>query len=175
MNNNMDKLKQFIDNNREAFDKEDLPAGHELRFEKRLPRHRNPFRQYSLYALSIAASVAMLLLLAIPFRGIDRQAAGKDVKCQTVIEIENLRLYYNMQMNEVIARMEAVDMGGNLLVKKQLLEESARVIQASRQFEEIVMPQLPCAQETLYAMTQHYGTSLQSLNFMLEQMEDVTE
>lgn len=171
----MDKLKQFISDNREAFDRMELPKGHQLRFEQKLPHRRNSFRRYSLYALAAAASVAILIVFTLPFRGVERSMMQRTVTCHTAAEIDNLRLYYNMQMNEVIAQMEAFNPGENEVEKKQLLEESARVMEASKRFEEAVIPQLPCAQETLYAMTQHYTTSLQSLNFMLRQMENSQE
>ncbi|WP_158712950.1 hypothetical protein [Parabacteroides pacaensis] len=167
----MDKLKQFINLHRETFDSEELPVGHELRFEKKLFRKRNPFRQYSLYALTTAACVAILIILILPFS--DTRRMGKQsIECQTAIEINNLRLYYNMQMHEIIDQMEAINPGKNKAAQELLLEESARVMEASKQFEETVIPQLPCAQETIYAMSQHYNTSLQSLNFMLQQMEE---
>lgn len=171
----MDRLKQFISDNREAFERMELSEGHELRFEQKLPHRRNPFRRYSLYALAAAASVALLIVFTLPFRGVERAAMERTVTCQTAAEIDNLRIYYNMQMNEIIAQMEAFNPEKNEVEKEQLLEESAKVMAASKYFEEAVIPQLPCAQETLYAMTQHYSTSLRSLNFMLRQMENNQE
>lgn len=170
----MDKLKQFINNNREAFDVEELPAGHELRFNEKLPNKQNSFRQYSLYVLATVASAALLIILIFPFLSNKHSKAPKD-PCSTASDIKNLRLYYNIQMNEVIEQMEAFDPGNNKEAKRQLLEESARVMAASKLFEENVIPKLPCSEEALYAMTQHYSTSLQSLNFMLEQMEDTID
>ena len=60
----MDKLKNFIDANRDAFEEDEmLPEGHFERFEQKLPKPRkNRAALYSLSAFVIAASIALLLL-----------------------------------------------------------------------------------------------------------------
>ncbi|MCD8267352.1 MAG: hypothetical protein LUD46_02050 [Parabacteroides sp.] len=63
----MDKLKNFIDTNREAFEDNLLPEGHFDRFEKKLPEAgRKHFKLYSLVAFVAAASIALLLLFRMP-------------------------------------------------------------------------------------------------------------
>ena len=54
----MDKLKNFIDTNREAFEDDLLPEGHFERFEKKLPpARRKHFKLYSLSAFAAAAAI----------------------------------------------------------------------------------------------------------------------
>ena len=57
----MDKLKNFIDANRDAFEEDEmLPEGHFERFEQKLPKPRkNRAALYSLSAFVIAASIAL--------------------------------------------------------------------------------------------------------------------
>ena len=64
----MDKLKNFIDANRDAFKEDEmLPEGHFERFEQKLPKPRkNRAALYSLSAFAIAASIALLLLFRLP-------------------------------------------------------------------------------------------------------------
>ena len=64
----MDKLKNFIDANRDAFEEDEmLPEGHFERFEQKLPKPRkNRAALYSLSAFAIAASIALLLLFRLP-------------------------------------------------------------------------------------------------------------
>ena len=64
----MDKLKNFIDANRDAFEEDEmLPEGHFERFEQKLPKPRkNRAALYSLSAFVIAASIALLLLFRLP-------------------------------------------------------------------------------------------------------------
>ena len=64
----MDKLKNFIDANRDAFEEDEmLPEGHFERFEQKLPKPRkNRAALYNLSAFAIAASIALLLLFRLP-------------------------------------------------------------------------------------------------------------
>ena len=61
----MDKLKNFIDANRDAFKEDEmLPEGHFERFEQKLPKPRkNRAALYSLSAFAIAASIRDLFHL----------------------------------------------------------------------------------------------------------------
>lgn len=105
----MDKLKNFIDANRDAFKEDEmLPEGHFERFEQKLPKPRkNRAALYSLSAFAIAASIALLLLFRLPEGPVCRNRAKTTAQtCETQEEIEELRLYYNMQMNDVLAQMK---------------------------------------------------------------------
>ena len=63
----MDKLKNFIDTNREAFEDDLLPEGHFERFEQKLavPR-KSRATLYSLCAFAAAACIALLFLFKLP-------------------------------------------------------------------------------------------------------------
>lgn len=209
----MDKLKDFIDTNREAFEDERLPEGHFERFVQKLPESRQGRRMkiYALYACLAAVCAALLFLIYTPenkdmlvpdnslqasakiLPAIDKQdtmqmnvpkaeepdnSSAEDKSsvqdCRQKTEIDELRLYYNMQMNDVMARME-------ILYKQQqspgatgLLKETRKVLTDNYMFETTILPTLPCSNDGLFAMTQHYNNSLESLSFMLKQMEHVT-
>ena len=106
----MDKLKNFIDANRDAFEEDEmLPEGHFERFEQKLPKPRkNRAALYSLSAFAIAASIALLLLFRLPGGTSLPEPAQKTTAqtCEAQEEIEELRLYYNMQMNDVLTQMK---------------------------------------------------------------------
>lgn len=172
----MDRLKDFIDTNREAFEDELLPDGHFERFEQRLaaPR-RSRATLYSLYAFAAAACLAFLFLfrLPAPLHTQPGQVATSQPACEVKEEIEELRLYYNMQMNDIILRMQAIYKQQQTSGTEELLEETKRVLTDNYMFEETILPTLPCSNDGLYAMNQHYCTSLESLNIMLKQMENM--
>lgn len=170
----MDKLKQFIHNNREGFDAEELPAGHITRFEKKLYNKRNIGKIYCLYALAVAASVAVLVMLTLPFYGSKHQKLPV-ASCTIANDIDNLQLYYTMQINEVVRQIEAFEPGKMTQAKELILQETARIQATNILFETAVVPTLPCNDQALYAMTQYYDTSLQSLSFMLRQMQQVRD
>ena len=88
-------------------------------------------------------------------------------------EIEELRLYYNMQMSDIISQMQAMYKLQQTPGAEELLKETKRVLTDNYMFEETVLPTLPCSNAGLYAMNLHYSTSLESLNIMLKQMESM--
>lgn len=172
----MDKLKDFIDKNRDAFDNDMLPEGHLERFIPKLP-HSKRSKQIRLYSLvgAIAAAVAMLVLvLDIPTDSGWNNPAEIAVSETDDHELKELRLYYNMQMNSVLSQMETLYKTNNTPGTAELIKETKRVLADNYMFEETVLPTLPSSNIGLYAMTQHYNTSLESLSFMLRQMQNVT-
>jgi hypothetical protein len=55
-----------------------------------------------------------------------------------------------------------------------MMEESERIIQTTYDFETNILPSLPCSDMGVFTMNQYYINSLESLNFMLEQMRLIT-
>ena len=155
----MDKLKNFIDANRDAFEEDEiLPEGHFERFEQKLPKPRK--NRAALYSLS----------------GLPEPAQKTTAQtCETQEEIEELRLYYNMQMNDVLAQMKKLYKQDRTPGAEELLQESKRILTDNYMFEETILPTLPCSNDGLFAMTQHYSNSLEGLTLMLKQMEQVTD
>lgn len=169
----MDKLKNFIDTNKEAFE-DDLPLiGHFERFNKKLPTsQKKQIKWINLFAIATAAAVTLFVFIRI-------QSDIKDAPvqqtrmytCETQKEIDELKFYYNMQMDEVTAQIRALYKSEQIPGGLELLEETKKVIKSSQNFEDTILPTLPCSDAGLFAMNQHYSNSLQSLQIMLSQME----
>ena len=148
-----------------------LPEGHFERFEQKLPKPRkNRAALYSLSAFAIAASIALLLLFRLPGGTSLPEPAQKTTAqtCEAQEEIEELRLYYNMQMKKLYKQDRTPG-------AEELLQESKRILTDNYMFEETILPTLPCSNDGLFAMTQHYSNSLEGLTLMLKQMEQVTD
>jgi hypothetical protein len=169
----MDKLKDFIDTHREAFDDDLLPEGHLERFEKKLKKKRN-VRRFSLIAVTIAAAAGLFFFLKIQSDMGDEPQQESIFTCEAEEEIEELRLYYNMQIYDVETQIKDLYAYRETPGSLELLEETERVIQTSYEFEENILPTLPCSEAGVFAMNQHYSNSLNSLNFMLKRMEEAT-
>lgn len=175
----MDKLKEFIDNNREAFDNDLLPEGHFERFEQKLPVAPLK-RQKPLYMLwgsfAAAAVIALLLLLRLPggstIPDSGQRATAKASQARE--EIEELQVYYQIQINDLMAQMKRLYDQEQTPGATGLLKETQKILQDNYMFEETILPTLPHSNEGVFAMTQHYSNSLESLNFMLKQMERIT-
>lgn len=174
----MDKLKFFIETNREAFDDELLPEGHLERFEQKLsPAPKKHVRLYGLCLFAAVASIAFLLLLRLPGSTIipTQEEVAAQLHSEEQNEVKELSFYYNMQMNEIITQMDSLYKKDQTPGAAELLQETKRVLSANHMFEKTVLPTLPCSNDGLYAMNQHYSNSLESLNIMLKQMENINK
>ncbi|MDH6341701.1 hypothetical protein M2480_000842 [Parabacteroides sp. PFB2-12] len=164
----MDKLKEFVDKNREAFDRVELPEGHLERFEQKLPTRRK--RSASIYYIYGAVAAACIALLII-FRPATDSFTKED-PADNLCEIEEVQLYYTMRMNNLLAKMEDHYKAAPTPGSAQLLEASQEVLSDCRTFEEEILPTLPCSDEAMLVMNQQYENSLSSLQFILEQMDN---
>lgn len=182
----MDKLRDFIETNRADFDEAyPLPKGHEARFMDRLEEEKpmvmlrkNPLSKglYLLYAITMAASVALLLLLRFstphPTEATDPYLAEVQ---QIQTEMEELQFYYNMQMRTVREQMKQLTEQQPTPGVMAIWRESEQILADNHNFEQNELPQLPTESEALCALTQHYGNSLETLQFMLSKMEQMSE
>lgn len=139
-------------------------------------------RAVRLYGLAVsfvaAAVVALFFLLRIPGGTTippSLPASSPTVRtCKAQQEIEELRIYYTMQINEMMAQIERLYKQDKTPGSAELLAATKKVLTDNYMFEETVLPTLPCSNAAVFAMTQHYTNSLESLSIMLKQMERVT-
>lgn len=136
-------------------------------------------RLYSLWAsFAAAAAIALFFLLRIPggttFPVSPAPSSATVQACKAQQEIEELRIYYTMQINEMMVRIETLYKQDKTPGSAGLLGATKKILTDNYMFEKTVLPTLPCSNEALFAMTQHYTNSLESLSIMLKQMERVT-
>lgn len=173
----MDRLKHFIDTNRDTFEEEQLPEGHLERFEKRLPHSRRSLTiRYNLYTIIAAACISLLILFNLPWKKESPKVlpTGKQpCSCEIAEEFEELRIHYMMQIHETIEEMKILCKQYSFPGTEDLLDETDRVLADNRLFEESVLSTLPCSNDGLYAINMHYSSSLESLQIMLNQIESM--
>ncbi|MDR1645089.1 MAG: hypothetical protein LBS05_04610 [Tannerellaceae bacterium] len=168
----MDKLKDFISNNRMAFDEGiSLPEGHFERFEEKLRRRR--LRSFVLAAVAVAAAAGLLFFLPIGGDRSDALPGNVIFTCEAEEEIEELRFYYNMQIYDVEAQIIDLYAGGGMPGSIELMKETEQVIRTTCDFETDILPSLPCSEAGVFVLNQHYSNSLNSLNLMLNQMKRI--
>ena len=138
----------------------------------------NQVRLLSLWiSFAAAAAVAILCLLRLP--GGTRlpsapPAESQAQTCQAKQEFEELHIYYTMQINDMMARINDLYKEEKTPGGAELLKETKKILHDNYMFEETVLPTLPCSNRGLYAMNQHYSNSLGSLSIMLREMERVS-
>lgn len=180
----MDKLKDFIDIHRADFEEvPPLPAGHEARFIHKLAEqtpavtlHERPRSKglYWLYAAAMAACIALLLLLRpTTFQTAEEIDPYLAEVRQTETEMAELQTYYHMQMRTIRERMKQLAEQQPTPGVVAIWQESERILADNHSFEQNELPHLPAESETLQTLTQHYGNSLETLRFMLAQMERI--
>jgi hypothetical protein len=169
----MDKLKHFIDTHKGAFEDDLPPAGHFGRFEKKLPASsRKQLKWKPALAVAAAAAVTLFVFIRTLSEMEDTPVQQTNMYAgETQKEIDELRFYYNMQLDEVSAQIRALYKSEQIPGGLELLKETKKVIKNSHEFEDAVLPTLPRSDAGLFAMNQHYGNSLESLQIMLNQME----
>ncbi len=172
----MDKLKSYINTHRDAFEDDLLPEGHFERFEQKLPAgRRRPISFYTLVAMAAAASIALLLLWQLPITTVV-PTEETPVQAETdseLQEMDELQFYYQMQVNDIMARMEKLYKQEQTTGTTGLMEASKQILADNLQFEEHILPTLSPSDDALFAITQHYSVSVNSLNLVLQQMEQV--
>ena len=185
--NDMDKLKNFIETNRADFDETypSLPQGHEARFMRRLEEEKTvvmpqkgtrPKGLYLLYAVAMAASVALLLLLRLSTPNTTEATDPYLAEVQQIqTEMEELQTYYHMQMRTVREQMKQLTEQQPSPGVLAIWQESELILADNYSFEQNELPLLPTENEALYTLTQHYGNSLETLQFMLAKMEQMSE
>lgn len=167
----MDELKNFIDRNKADFDEVELPAGHEGRFRTKLEAQKKQAKRRRL-AWIFAAAACLGVLFAVQ---VEYNKEQTNHLCELSVEINEVRLYYNMQLAETIAQMETLYKMHQTPGSLELLRQTQEVIAVNREFENKVLPSLPCSEEALFAMNQHYDASLAGTRILLRQMERIID
>ena len=167
----MDKLQKFIDKHRAEFENEQLPEGHRERFEHKL-KERKEQRRAALYSyiLGAAASVALLFYVANTYLLKSATEQQHPYSCNGK-DARDLCLRYNTQMNDIQKQIEKLYKKNKNTGTTEVVAESQWILEQSRQFEAQVVPSLSCSLSGLHSISQYYNGNLQSLTFMLSQME----
>ncbi len=169
----MDRLKDFRDTHADDFLVADPPAGHFNRFGTRLPAA--PRRSFAWVraacSLAAAACVACLLIMGA-YRGssdADDTSFMADADFRT--EMEETHSYYRMEIDGVMARIEDLYSTYPGPVAEEIMAESRQVLDETRRFESMVLPELPLSDTGLYALNCHYTNTVQCLSYMLDELE----
>lgn len=165
----MDRLKNFIEDNRMEFDEVELPEGHLERFEEKMNKKHSPFIRRKLLWLVAGVACLGLLFSVVTWN----QSQKENEVCELNGEINEVRMYYNMQMAATISEMEELYKQKQPPGALELLKQTHEVIASTRDFEEKILPTLPCSESALFAMNQHYDASIAGMNILLQQMQHV--
>ena len=180
----MDKLEDFIGQNRELFDQTELPSGHKARFLEKLAtadlsaENSSPAANSSLAGKSarfgkaaawlVAASVAAALAFTF-FTSFPTEERGES--CELNPQIAELRLYYNMQMEDLMMQMKSEMEKRDNPAFAVLITEGKKIQSACEEFDKTIALELPCSDKGIYAFNQQYASSLEGMQILYKQMQ----
>jgi len=132
----MDRLKDFIDSNKEEFENLVLPEGHSDRFKKKFDRQRKlPVQRRLAWFMAAACMLGLLLTMHIQY---EKNKQG-DV-CELSAESRAVRMYYNMQITATVAQMEKLYKENQSPGTLDLLKQTQEVMASNNDFENKVLP-----------------------------------
>ncbi|MDR0995694.1 MAG: hypothetical protein LBL81_05315 [Tannerella sp.] len=168
----MDQLKAFINANRDAFEEAELPQGHLGRFEEKLRAAGKKKRIRRLWLTGIAAAFAACLAGWL-FLQPGGSSFGKPENAGNPIaaDMVGLQHYYSMQMADLAEQIQDRSAKVESPWAKGLADASRQVLLANSLFNRSVLPTLPYSDYSLLAMQQQYTNSLESLHFLLRQLD----
>ncbi|MDR2956093.1 MAG: hypothetical protein LBV43_13535 [Prevotella sp.] len=169
-------MKKYIDDNRETFDDKEPSAGHFDRFEALLnsrekdKEEKKPKRKINLVPiLSIAASVAILIGVAIKFYAPDSIKRVPAEQIEKVDEFQATNDYYNQLMEEKIAdimcKLASTDSENQVLLSRDL----EQIIDYNKQFVN-EMKNNENREIALLYLVKHYKTNIQALEGIDEKL-----
>ncbi len=180
----MDKLKSFISENKTLFDVEELPEGHLSRFMTKLDemekgaasatvvnetlRSASKPRFWRWMAVPIAALLAGVLFYIMYDNQLNKNTETLNV-CAMHTEMDELQIYYRMQMDELLMRMEDDKRNESNLALAGLLEAGKKIRLTCEQFDAEVAPALPCTEDGIQVVNQQYSNSLNSMQRIYRQ------
>lgn len=171
----MDRLKDYIQQHREAFDDVSLPEGYEERFAARLEREDTK-KTVPLWrkVLPLAAAVALFFCLSVPFWMQQRSKPDAYV-CELHSEMGELRTYYRMEIEDHLMELETASRENPSEAVRHLLEAGLQIEASCQQFDQQVLPTLPCSDEGIFVINQQYRNSLNSMQILCQQLNRVKE
>lgn len=171
----MDRLKDYIQQNREAFDEIPLPEGHLERFAARLEKEETKKTVPLWHKLvPLAAAVALFFCLSIPF-WMHQPVSPDAYVCELHSEMGELHTYYRMQLEDHLMELETASKENPSEAVTHLLEAALQIEASCQQFDNQVLPTLPCSDEGIFAINQQYQNSLNSMQILCQQLNRVKE
>ena len=161
----MDRLKDYIQQHREAFEDVPLPEGHLERFAARLDKAETK-KTVPLWRklVPLAAAVALFFCLSVPF-WMQQPVSPDTYVCE----------YYRMEIEDHLMELETASKENPSEAVTHLLEAALQIEASCQQFDNQVLPTLPCSDEGIFAINQQYQNSLNSMQILCQQLNRVKE
>ncbi|MDU1890994.1 MAG: hypothetical protein E6767_09915 [Dysgonomonas sp.] len=172
----MKDLKKYIEENRDIFDDNEPIAGHFERFEALLDMQekenqaQKPKRRIRLIsAFSVAASIAVLIAVALKFYTLQPVEGGVQIESNVSEEFVTTNQYYNQQMEEQIADIMCKLAQTDEKNQEQLAAEMQKMKERNTAFVEEISKN-ENQEMAIYYLVRHYKTNIRQLENINEKL-----
>ena len=170
----MEKLEQFIKENREMFNQTEPPEGHFERFESRLLKKRRKTRMRELYRISRVAAVVLLLITTSLL--IYQQLSPKPSQPLSLgdlsQEMADVEFFFISQVNRMTQTIREYPTPDNEAIKAEMLRELENRDSVYTHLQK-EMGEFPGEERIVRAMIQYYQTKLLVVQRILTQLQNI--
>lgn len=176
------KDRKYIEDNRNLFDDKEPSAGHIERFEALLNSQRKevaeekkkPVKRVKLVALfSVAASIAVLVMVAVKFNSTDGISVTPETEITKVDEFQAMNDYYNERMkgqiSDIMCKLAYTDEEN----QAQLTEDIQNIMSENSNFVD-EMAKSEDKNLAIRFLEKHYKTNIQVLEDINEKLGKYT-
>lgn len=158
----MDKFKEYIEQEREAFDTFELPAGHTRRMADKLPKESSSaIRRFLLPIVATAAVIAgMVITLREPV------PSEEPVMVQTIAQSELIQ-YYSSQLEVLKDSLRTLSSSLNPEMKADMLTELELIENEKYRFNSQLLPQISVSEDCQTVVYTFYTSKIESLEYLL--------
>ena len=162
----MNKLEQYISDNKSRFD-EEPPVGHFERMQKKMNRKSGRIVVLR-WIISVAASVAMILSVSLIMQHKEKQ----DDRIAMCENAPDMKACYLNRMNVVAGQIEILSKNLDLWDRQQVMTDVQNIINTTNgDFESEIPTELP-AHETKLILSGYYKQNLESLETIAKELKN---
>lgn len=163
----MDRLKEYIRNNREAFDSEAPSDNHTELFLARLNKSKKPKRSGRRIAFSFTASIAAAAVILLAIWKAPQPSAG----CTMSDEEKEVSGYYTMRLEGKISEVERLALQGDERVRSEIDRGLAELQADTVSFFSELCGAGISEDEKVAIIIQHYRAKLNALDMTISSLE----
>ena len=161
----MNKLEEYIRDNKNRFDEEPT-SGHFERMQQKMNRPSR--RTVALrWAVSIAASIAILILAGITLQRHAARQTGRIIVCENTI---NMKSCYLKKMNAVAGQIEALSKNLDPWDQQQVMTEVQNIINTAGSGLESEIPEELPKNQAKAILSGYYRQNLESLERIMNEL-----
>ena len=163
----MDRLEQFIQENRSSFDNRNPNPAIWNDIEARLPKKEA--RRISIWKLTSAAAVALVLILSGVIVGLQMNRPQADMTAE-YIEYQQAKDYYSNQLQQRVNALASYEPDPDVYSDLEELQEVYD--QLTTELEDGLAPN---QNDIIQALIQNYQTRIELLERVMERMDESSE